>query len=92
MITHRALLSQHHAKYGPPAAHAWGHSHTWTTRIPAAARVQAAHAVVSAPGLRDLSETMLGMTTAPVRGYSCGPKISSTNSAVGRSDNAWIRT
>ncbi|GAA4621907.1 hypothetical protein GCM10023196_011980 [Actinoallomurus vinaceus] len=26
------------------------------------------------------------------RGYSCGPKISSTNSAVGRSDNAWIRT
>ncbi|AWS46215.1 hypothetical protein DKM19_37905 [Streptosporangium sp. 'caverna'] len=47
---------------------------------------------VSAPGLRDVSETMLGMTTAPVRGYSCGPKISSTNSAVGRSDNAWIRT
>lgn len=39
-----------------------------------------------------LSETMLGMTTAPVRGYSCGPKISSTNSAVGRSGNAWIRT
>lgn len=47
---------------------------------------------VSAPGLRDVSETMLGMTTALVRGYSCGPKISSTNSAVGRSDNAWIRT
>ncbi|GHE30157.1 hypothetical protein GCM10017673_36000 [Streptosporangium violaceochromogenes] len=46
---------------------------------------------VSAPGVRDVSETMLGMTTAPVRGYSCGPEISSTNSAVGRPDNAWTR-
>lgn len=24
--------------------------------------------------------------------YSCGPKISSTDSAVGRSDNSWIRS